>query len=48
MKPVPQDERGRYWILSALRDNGGLMLTNQVYLKVRDLRERMNNPLLET
>jgi hypothetical protein len=37
--------RREYWILCALRDNGGLMLTSQVYLKVREMREKTNDPL---
>jgi hypothetical protein len=45
MKSPRQDERRRYLILLALRDNGGPMLLSQVYLKVRDLREKMNDPL---
>jgi restriction endonuclease Mrr len=45
MKSPPQDERRRYWILSALRDNGAAMSTDQTYDAVRELRRKANEPL---
>jgi hypothetical protein len=43
--PRGEARRCEYWILWALRDNGGSKLTSQVYLKVREMREKMNDPL---